>query len=43
MLVKRLSQPGDVAVPEDPQASGEEARAHPVALHLLRREDRTSA
>ena len=36
MLPQRLAEAGDVAVPEDAQAAGEEARARAVALDLLR-------
>ena len=39
VLVKRLSEPGDVAVPEDPVAAGDEPLAPPVALGLLHREE----
>src|SRR5262249_48932453 len=35
VLGQRLAEGGDVAVPEDAQAAGEEARAHAVALDLL--------
>ncbi len=35
MLVQRLSEAGDVAVAEDPEAAREEPRPHAVALDLL--------
>ena len=39
MLVQRLAEPGQVAVPEDAVAAGEEAAALAVALDLLRGEE----
>src|SRR4029079_10747476 len=36
VLAQRLAEAGDVAVAEDAEAAGEEARALPVALDLLR-------
>ena len=35
VLMQRLTEPGDVAVSEDPEAASEEARALAVALDLL--------
>ncbi len=35
MLVQRLPDPGHVAVPEDPEAAGEEAVLDAVALDVL--------
>ena len=39
MLLQRLSEAGEVAVAQDPEAPGEELRALAVALHLLRPEE----
>ena len=46
VLLKRLPDPGDVAVPENAPASGEERRFHTVALDVLlaqKQDDRLSS
>jgi hypothetical protein len=38
VLVKRLPDPGDVAVPEDAEAPLEETLLNPISLYVLRGE-----
>ena len=38
-LQQRLTEPGDVAVPEDPEAAGEELAFHAVSLGVLLAEE----
>jgi hypothetical protein len=43
LLLQRLAEPGDVAVPKIPKQPAKKRRAHAVAFDHLRRQEATSA